>query len=87
MERLARRLKIPCHDREWSIRAIVDRKLPDTWSPRGKRADGKKKVAVPAEEEDQEMAGGEKGVGCVRYGRRARAGRGCWCGSASTTVI
>lgn len=33
LKRLARRLHIPCHDRDWAIRAMLDGTLPDDFAP------------------------------------------------------
>ena len=62
VERLARRLRIPCHSRDWAIRAMLERSLPDGWMPVERRRSGKHAAAAAAAavEEDDDGDDGEK---------------------------
>ena len=60
LERLARRLRVPCHPREWAIKAMQEGKLPEDWPPGVKDRRSRKRTALEAEiEEQQQQEGGE----------------------------
>jgi hypothetical protein len=52
LERLARRLRIPCHNRDWAIRAMLEGALPDDFAPPNSKqkptAAGRKRPALAA---------------------------------------
>lgn len=53
LERLARRLHVPCHPREWAIKAMQEGTLPDEWAPATKRR-SRKRTAAQAEVDEGE---------------------------------